>query len=99
MRSYRRWTHEARRVGAGPRFQMRQIALQVTIDVNAESLCSQFDDVADADVAPELGGAPEAAQEAAVALLARCDDSLLIELATAQRLVRALDRARSWAGD
>jgi predicted transcriptional regulator of viral defense system len=47
---------------------------------------------------PELGGAPEEARATAVALLARCDATTLMELAQAQRLGAARRRLFEWAG-
>lgn len=41
---------------------------------------------------PDLGGVPDAAEEAITALLPRADDGVLRELATSQRRRRALDR-------
>jgi hypothetical protein len=47
---------------------------------------------------PDLGGAPAQVRDAAVALLERCDADLLTELAAAQRLEAARQRALRWAG-
>lgn len=46
---------------------------------------------------PSLGVAEDQIPEAIRVLLPRCDLQLLDELATRQRLVSALDRARAWA--
>jgi hypothetical protein len=46
---------------------------------------------------PDLGGASNEAQAAAVTLLARCDSALLVELATQQRLEAARRRVLRWA--